>query len=331
MKNQWVDFQEVKRVVTMRMLLEHYGVNWLRKSGDELRGRCPLHEGEGERAFHVNLSKNVFHCFSCKAKGNVLDFVIDMEGVSVRAAALKLQDWFMVQGQQRAKRGRRRPAKGKPREEKPEAAGVINPPLGFKLRVDPGHEYGEKRGLAKEILEQFGAGFCLSKGMLSGRFVFPLHDDQGRLVGYAGRSLDDSEPKYLFPSSEKGFHKKYLLFNLHREMKEIGADEPVVVVEGFFDCLRIKALGYPCVALLGSSLSEEQEELMASYFNRVILLLDGDEAGRAATDECLRRLGQRIFVKALMLPEGKQPDMMSRDEVVLALLKGSRSQVASPT
>lgn len=58
--------------------------------------------------------------------------------------------------------------------------------MGFELKVDPGHEYGTSRGFSKELLEQFGAGYCVSKGMFSGRFVFPLHDAQGELVGYAG-------------------------------------------------------------------------------------------------------------------------------------------------
>ena len=77
--------------------------------------------------------------------------------------------------------------------------------------------------------------------------------------------------------------------------------------------------------LLGSSLSEEQEELLATHFKRAMLMLDGDEAGRAATDECLKRLGRRMFVKALELPDGKQPDMLSREEIVLLLMKGKAS------
>ena len=60
MQGKWVAFKDVKRVVTMQMLLDHYGVDWLRSTGDELRGRCPLHNGEGERAFHVNLAKDLF-------------------------------------------------------------------------------------------------------------------------------------------------------------------------------------------------------------------------------------------------------------------------------
>ena len=86
MQDNWVDFKAIKAAVTMEMILGRYGVNWLRKKDDELRGRCPIHQGEGQSTFHVSLSKNVFHCFSCKARGNVLDFVAAMEKCSVRDA-----------------------------------------------------------------------------------------------------------------------------------------------------------------------------------------------------------------------------------------------------
>src|SRR5437867_12597102 len=96
MENNWVDFRAVKQAVSMQMALDHYQVNWLRKKGEELRGRCPIHKGEGQDTFHVNVAKNAFQCFSCKARGNVLDFVAAMEQCTVRDAAAKLQDWFSI-------------------------------------------------------------------------------------------------------------------------------------------------------------------------------------------------------------------------------------------
>src|SRR5258707_14408519 len=96
MKDNWVDFKAVKTAVTLQMVLGHYGVNWLRKKEDELRGRCPIHKGEGTDTFHANLIKNAFHCFSCRSRGNVLDFVAAMEQCTVRDAAVKLAEWFSV-------------------------------------------------------------------------------------------------------------------------------------------------------------------------------------------------------------------------------------------
>ncbi len=98
MTTEWVDFKKVKETVDMQMVLDHYGITDLNKSGDELRGSCPIHKGSGRtKNFTVNLRKNAFKCFSrgC-AHGNVLDFVAAMERCSVRDAALKLSEWFKI-------------------------------------------------------------------------------------------------------------------------------------------------------------------------------------------------------------------------------------------
>jgi CHC2-type zinc finger protein/uncharacterized protein DUF1653 len=99
MRTEWVDFKKVKEGVDIQMVLDHYGVKGLAKSGQELRGPCPVHKGsQRSKNFTVNVSKNAFKCFSsdCGARGNVLDFVAAMERCSVRDAALKLQEWFEI-------------------------------------------------------------------------------------------------------------------------------------------------------------------------------------------------------------------------------------------
>jgi hypothetical protein len=97
METEWVDFRIIKAAVTMQMVLDRYGVS-LKKSGHELRGKCPIHRGSNNKHFTANISKNVFKCFfaQCAAHGNVLDFVAAMEHCSVRDAAVKLKDWFKV-------------------------------------------------------------------------------------------------------------------------------------------------------------------------------------------------------------------------------------------
>lgn len=99
MAKEWVDFKAVKAAVTMQMVLDHYGVKSLTKSGDELRGACPIHKGSSRgKNFTVNLRKNAFNCFSkdCRARGNVLDFVAVMERCELREAAVKLAEWFKI-------------------------------------------------------------------------------------------------------------------------------------------------------------------------------------------------------------------------------------------
>ena len=150
---------------------------------------------------------------------------------------------------------------------------------------------------------------------MSGRIVIPIHNERGELVAYAGRSIDGSEPRYKLPA---GFKKSLELFNLHRAI--VGNEErSVVIVEGFFDCMKVHEAGFPAVALIGSSLSKEQEDLLAKHFRQAWLLLDGDDAGQAAADDCLARLARRMFVRRAILEDGKQPDSLSADVITSAL------------
>ena len=227
-----------------------------------------------------------------------------MEKCSVRDAGLKLQEWFSISDVPAADT-----TKAKPKPERGvEKESLVNPPLKFQLRgIDHEHEYLKTRGITPETALTFGVGYFSGKGSMSGRVVIPIHDANGELVAYAGRAIDNSEPRYKLPT---GFHKSLELFNLHR----VG-DPEVVLVEGFFDCMKVMQAGFCAVALMGCSLSEAQEELLAKTFERVILMLDGDEPGQQGRGECLARLGRRMWVRAAMVPEGKQPDQLSTEEI----------------
>ena len=102
-------------------------------------------------------------------------------------------------------------------------------------------------------------------GFLAGRCVIPIRNEQGRLVAYAGRAVDGQEPKYRFPA---GFRKSQVLFNLDRAIET--GDNNAIVVEGFFDALKVHQAGHPAVvALMGSSFSQRQSELLLSRFASV--------------------------------------------------------------
>jgi DNA primase len=322
MQSNWVDFKAIKAAVSMAAVLERYQVRGLKKQGDELRGRCPIHNGEGD-AFHVNVNKNAFQCFSCQAKGNVLDFVAAMEKCSVRDAGLKLQDWFGLAAGDGADQRSAKPAPPADSTElaKERIAGeesLANKPLGFDLRgIDHGHAYLTSRGISRETAEHFGAGYFSGKGSMSGRVVIPIHNEAGELVAYAGRSIDGSEPRYKLPT---GFHKSLELYNQHRAAK-CGAGG-LIVVEGFFDAMKVSQAGYPfVVALMGCTMSEEQERLLVAHADMVLVMLDADEAGRKGTEELLLRLGRRVWVKAITVPEGKQPDQLTAEELQQLLKK----------
>lgn len=337
----WVSFDEIKNNVPLAMVIERYG--WqLRKGGPHvLRGRCPLptHSSkESKESFIATLDKGTGGIWSCHSQscaaarggrrgGNVLDLVAAMEGCSVRDAAIKLQTWFLVPaaGESREPAGKEPHAEksaGKEPKEKlvsketdPAGESETNQPLAFALRnIDHTHPYLTERGITEETARTFGVGTFSGKGTMHGRCVVPIHNAKGELVAYAGRAIDGSEPKYKFPV---GFRKSLELYNLHRLPK---GECAVVLVEGFYDCMKVSHAGYPCVALMGSSMSKDQELLLAEKFGAVVVMLDGDEAGRAAAEIIAARLQQVVFrVVTVELPEGVQPDQLSHGELRAAL------------
>lgn len=337
----WVSFDEIKKTVSLQMAIDHYGIPLRRVGPDTLRGKCPLptHNSKtSTESFTATLSKGVGGAWACQSKscikargrvgGNVLDFVAAMERCSVRDAAIKLQTWFLVPaaGQEKGSDGkepRTEISADKERETKLVAKGnghevgesESNKPLSFTLqKIDCSHSYVKERGLNEETTNIFGVGVFSGKGSMQGRCVIPIHNVQGELVAYAGRSIDRSEPRYKFPV---GFHKSLELFNLHRVKAELS----VVLVEGFFDCMKVTQAGFACVALMGSTMSNAQEKLLAEHFGSVVLMLDGDEAGRSATEEIAERLQHVIFnVTAVRLNDGVQPDDL-REQAIQEELK----------
>src|SRR5437588_1699107 len=137
---------------------------------------------------------------------------------------------------------------------------------------------------------------------MQGRIVIPIHSEDGRLVAYAGRSLGTSEPRYRFPPR---FRKSLVLFNLHRATLH---GKTVVVVEGFFDCLSVHQAGLTCVvALMGCSLSHHQEQVLQNHFEEVVLLLDGDKAGRTAGASIAARLCSKVSTRLIEIPLAASP------------------------
>jgi DNA primase len=153
----------------------------------------------------------------------------------------------------------------------------------------------------------FGIGAYRGRGFLRGRIVIPIHDEAGALGAYAGRAIDGQDPKYRFPT---GFRKSLVLFNLHRVLPT-GA-RTVIVVEGFFDGLAVHQAGYPAVvALMGSTLSRQQAELLTTHFDRVLLMLDGDAAGRHGAAAITSALAGRIEIVPILLDNDTQPDHLT--------------------
>ncbi|WP_395746691.1 toprim domain-containing protein [Prosthecobacter sp.] len=343
MGRPFIDFTAVKSAVSFEQVLEHYGFTakmHRTRNGDGLDGPCPIHpEATGKDAFKVTLSKNCWYCHNsvCKCGGNHLDFVAKMENCDAHEAALKMDQWFNLglAGKSDASTGTSRyssptaqpavaSARFTPRqqpqveEEPPEEDGE-NKPLNFKLEnLKADHSYLAERGLTPTTVAEFGLGFC-AKGTMSGRIVIPIHNAGGELVGYAGRwpgQPPEDRPKYKLPA---GFKKSAEVFNLDRaSLEEKGL--PLIVVEGFFDVIKLWQLGFRrVVSIMGSSLSALQEAALVTATegrSGIILMFDEDEAGRMGRERALVRLAQKLFVRVAVLPqEGAQPDHLTESEL----------------
>jgi DNA primase len=164
----------------------------------------------------------------------VLDLVALLDKCTLREAAWQLKDWFPDAATRGEPAPKQRVTKGKI---------SVNAPLKFTLRgVDGSQAYLATRKIDGRTAARFGVGFYRGPGIMSGRVVIPIHDECGRLVAYAGRAVDGRQPRYRFPA---GFGKSQVLFNFHRAAAT--ARNTVVVVEGFFDCLRVSQAGFESV------------------------------------------------------------------------------------
>jgi DNA primase len=333
-KTKFVDFKAVKSAITMEQVLTHYNLlDSFKRSGDSLSGPCPIHKGSNPTQFRVSISKNVWNCFSeCKHGGNALDFIAKMDNVSIHAAALKAVEWFNLDAnamsadsEQEAGEPNGAAHTGDTPRPRPASNSPVlenvppNKPLKFRLdKLEQDHPSLAERKLTPETISEFGIGFC-GKGMMADRIAIPIHNPEGQVVAYAGRwpgEPPEGTPKYKLP---QGFRKSLELFNIDRAVKE-PPEKPLVIVEGFFGAMTLHQLELrKVVALMGSTMSAAQEELIKKHTNansQVIVMLDEDDAGRAGREDIAVRLARLLFVKVhAFAEEGRQPESLSAEEV----------------
>ena len=251
----WVNFQKVREQLEFSELLSHFGFEIKTNGKHQVKIHCPFHD-DTNPSCGVNLTKKVFHCFSCQAKGNILDFYARMEGLDpenprdLRKAALLAVETFDIDGgSQESKAGDQPKAKsktGKPNKAKKQASKGIkksegsevgnsevkpdseactdsqehnkprNAPLSFELQLDATHPFLKDRSIPKKLAKSFGLGFA-KRGSMAGRICFPIHNEAGELIAYSGRWIEEKTPKGV-PRYllPKGFEKSQVLFNLHR-------------------------------------------------------------------------------------------------------------------
>jgi DNA primase len=316
----------------------------LKRTGADYRGACPFHGGT-HRNFSVIPRKGLYYCFVCHEGGDIFTWLMKRQGLdyptAVREVARRVGIVIPDSG----------PREGPdPREPLFQAAAMAQEFYARRFQegadARDARDYLESRGYTLAQAGEWGLGFAprgpdflaemdrlgvdravmLEAGLLHrrddgnmvprfrGRLLFPIHDLRGRVVGFGGRLLGPGEPKYLNSPESPIFKKGGQLYHLHVAKQAIRKEEAAIVVEGYFDVLRLYAAGIEhVVAPLGTSLTAEQAGVLRRFARTVILLYDSDRAGLRATfragDELLRH---GVRVRVATMPEGEDPDTLVR-------------------
>ena len=310
----------------------------LKRSGGNMFGLCPFH-GEKTTSFSVAPEKGIYYCFGCHKGGGAINFMMEVEGLSYPDAVRSLAKRAGMevpedeQYQSRYRNQERLWALMK------EAGRFFYSQLYAPVGAE-GLAYVQKRGLSKSILTQFGIGYAPNSwnalvdamrkkgytdqelkdadlvgeknGRIYDRFrnriMFPIIDVRGNVIGFGGRVLDDSTPKYLNTSETIIFNKRKNLFGMNFAKKSKAGY--IILVEGNVDVVTLHQYGFDsAVASLGTSLTEEHAALLSRYTEQVVLTYDGDEAGQRAAKRAIPMLEKvGIKVKVLQMKDAKDPD-----------------------
>jgi len=324
----------------------------LKRVGNSYRGPCPFHQGKNPN-FAVTPGGG-FVCFVCGEKGDVFTFVQKRMGLDFVDAVKYVGAKSGVDVKEVA---RDAVAADDPRtrfwEINAAAAEFFREQLWGAAGTEA-REYLGSRALSREEADRFGIGFAprdaaalrshlntlgfddavlVQSGLLvekeegairtrfRNRLMFPIYDVQGRVIAFGGRILGPGEPKYLNSAESPTFQKGSTLYGLNWARHAIRRDGRVLLVEGYFDCVRLLAAGIEsAVAPLGTALTDGQAALIAKYTSTAFLLYDSDQAGLKATfrnGDVLLKHGVKVLVATL--PEGEDPDTFVRGKGARAL------------
>lgn len=339
----YVDFQEVKRVVPLPEVLQAFGVfDQFQEASGTFTGVCPLPQHQhgpypNPEQFKATVRDGVWvwHCFGdCQRGGCVVEFVKLMAGLDNRS----VRHWFAAHFGNRLTLSRPRDGTNGRRTEKKEAREAVQEPqranvtdanenlptsaepikpLRFSLKLQSDVTYLRQRGLSEETIARYGLGLC-TKGMLKGYVAIPVygHPKAEHPLAYLGRwpgeDYDEAEgrPRYKWPG---GFPKQRVVYGLS-EALETPDDTPLICVEGPFGVYRVAQAGFAsAVAVFGSSLSDDQAAILAETGRPVVLMFDGDEAGRAGMRKAAGKLIGRSFVRVATLPDCSEPEDLDDD------------------
>lgn len=304
-------FRALKRLVSIGQVLAAYGLaGSLRLRGDQLVGPCPLHGGDNPTAFRVHLGRGLWRCFTACGGGDVVELVRRVEDCDYAEAARHLA---RIAGDQALTS----PAITGPASRRGETAPFR--PFRRRIPLDPRADFLQgRKDIDVATAARFEAGRTDRSTFLRGTVAVRLHDLDGRPLGYCGRRLDPDEiarwGKWRFPA---GFPKAETLFNAHRALTARRGG--LVVVECPWAVMRLAQAGIDgAVALLGTALSDAQAAWLAAA-PAVLLMLDGDRAGRRAAATVAARLAGATTVAVHHLPDGCEPEDLDDRQLAAAV------------
>ena len=315
----------------------------LTRRGGNLFGLCPFHS-EKTASFSVSPDKGIYYCFGCHKGGVAVNFIMEIESLTypdavrflAKRAGMEVPEDESYRSQYQQQERLRSLCK--------EAAKWFRSQLMTEAGLQA-REYLVKRALSTQTVTRFGLGFAPDewsglldammklgyskqelldaglavKGQKGGiydrfrnRLMFPIIDVRGSVIGFGGRVMDDSTPKYLNSPETVIFNKRKNLFALNVAKKS--KQGRIILTEGYMDAIALHQYGFDCaVASLGTSLTEEHANILAKYTNQVVLTYDGDEAGQNATKRAIPMLEKTgIQVKVLRMKDAKDPDEFLR-------------------
>lgn len=335
----------VERVRTASDIVDIVGQTVpLRRVGRNFMGRCPFHE-EKSPSFSVNGERQFYHCFGCKAGGDVFKFIMETEKVGFLEAVelLSRRAGIPIPERRAGERSKRAPLL----EALDAAATAYEQWLGDPTHGSAAREYLEKRGISRETQREFRIGLALPgwehlvqrlrgrfsdevliEARLAGRkeggrstfdwfrnrLMVPLVAPGGAVVGFGARAMGDEQPKYLNSPESAVYHKSQFLYGLEHARKAVKADGEMIVVEGYFDVIALHQAGVRnVVAASGTALTPDHARALKRMVRGVALTFDGDAAGQQAM---LRSLGvllaEGLDVVVVDLPPGDDPDTLVR-------------------
>lgn len=325
----------------------------LKKAGSNFKGLCPFHQ-EKTPSFVVHPERQFFHCFGCGESGDVLAFVMKYQNLTFQDALAQLADRYHVTLPQKkisSREQRQKDQRDLLFQANEAAAALYHDLLLSGDSALSARRYLEKRSLPPEVIKEFLLGFAPSPGesgwdflgrklqqsgfsretlvhaglvvqkesgttydRFRNRVLCPIHDGQGRVVGFSGRVLDGDGPKYLNTSESDIFQKGGLLYGLFQNRAAIRARRAALLVEGNFDMLSLVAHGLRyVVAPLGTAVTRFHLRLLKPMVDEVVLLFDGDDAGMKAVQRTVPLfLAEELPARVVRLPEGEDPDSFIR-------------------